>query len=123
NDQVRIRFKCRFNMANVSFYRLAFDRHDRNSPIGDERSRDVVLRRKRVGSDQQGIGPACLQRTGKIGSLRRDMSASNQLDSGQRFLGLKSLADKPKDGHLSISPLDPLLALRSKVDVFDIVFY
>jgi hypothetical protein len=51
------------------------------------------------------------------------MGTGDQLDAGKWLFGLKSLADEPKYRHFAVRPFDTLLALRSQVDVFDIVVH
>jgi hypothetical protein len=51
------------------------------------------------------------------------MGTSHQTNALQRLFSLKTLANKPKNGHFTIGPLYALFALRGKADVFDVVFY
>jgi hypothetical protein len=49
------------------------------------------------------------------------VGTGNEPDAFERTLGLETLADQPENGHFTVCPLDTLFALRSKVDVLDIV--
>ena len=101
---------------------FALDGVDRDAVILDQGRRDVVLRRKRVRCAQKQIGPAGLERLGQVGGLGRDVQAGRHPHSGQRFLLLEALANRPQNGHVPLGPVDSLSPGFSQRQIFHIPF-
>ncbi len=64
NNNVRACFESGAYVAHICFGRFAFDRHHRNAVFADQSRRHIILRRKRIRSDQQRFRAARLQGSG-----------------------------------------------------------
>src|SRR5258708_2657202 len=109
-------------MAVLGFGRLALDRKNRDTPISHQRSRNIVLRGKRIGCYKPRFTASGLQRSRKIGRLSGYMSTGNKLHTLQGLFVTESLSDQTQDRHLTLGPFDSLFALLSQADILYVIF-
>ena len=100
---------------------LALDRERRDPVLVDERGRDVVLRRERVGRADDDVGAARLERAHQVRRLGRHVQAGGDPVAGQRLLGLEPLADRGQHRHLPVGPLDPAHALGGERQILHVI--
>ena len=89
--------------------------------LGDERGRDVVLGRERVGRREHDLRAARLERPHQVGGLGRDVEARADAQAVERPVALEPLADEAQDGHLALGPFDAADAFGREAEVGDVV--
>ncbi len=112
---------CGLDVAVVRVVVLTLDREDRDPVLVDERRRDVVLRRQRVGRAEDDVCTTSLQSPGEVRRLGGDVQAGRDADARQRLLPLEALADRGEHRHLPVRPLDPPHAFGGERKVLHVV--
>jgi hypothetical protein len=76
-------------MPVIRVFIFSLDRKYRDAVILDQRSGDVVLRGKLIGSHQTDLGSSGPEGSNQVCGFRRHVKAGGQAFSGQRFFFLK----------------------------------
>ncbi len=100
---------------------LAFDRKRGNLELVYQRRGDIILSRKRVGSGEDDVRAALLQRDHQVGGLGGHMQTRRNAQPFERLLLLEALADLAQDGHFALRPIHAAASAFRLVDVLDIV--
>src|SRR5712664_4603010 len=88
-----------------------------------ERGGDRVVGRKRVGGAERNVGAARLEGQHQVGRLARHVEAGRELESLERLLLSEAGTDQSQNRHLALGPVDEVLALLGKVQVFDVAAF
>ncbi len=108
-------------VADVRVQVLAVNRPDLDVVVLDERRRDVVLGRERVGRAQRGARAAGDQSLHQVGGLGGDVQACGHPHALERALGGEALAHLPEHGHLIRRPRDPRRALGGEAGIGNVI--
>ena len=109
-------------MAVVGFVIFAFDRVGRNLIVLDQRCRDIVLGRQRIGSAEQHVGAAGFESLHQVRGLGGDMQTSRKTHAAQRlFLG-EAFFNPLQHRHILAGPENPLAPAIGQTHIFYIVF-
>src|SRR5579864_856824 len=100
---------------------LALDRENRDVVVAHQRSRDVILRGKRIRGAEHDVGATVTQANGQVRRFGSDVQASGNARALQWLVLDEFFADDLQDLHGLIGPLDPLLSKIGKLDAFDVV--
>ena len=119
--QLRVGVGDRLEVRVVGVPVLAAAGVDGDPVLGDERGRDVVLGRQRVGGRQHDVRATGLERAHQVRRLGRDVEARPDPQPVERPIALEALADEAQDGHLALGPLDPADALGGEAQVGHVV--
>ena len=119
--EVRTMVDRRLDVAVVRVVVLALDREHADAVLLDERGRDVVLRRERVGRAEDDVRAARLQRAGEVRRLGRHVQARGDAVPGERLLALEALADRREHRHLPVGPRDPAHAFGGERQILHVV--
>src|SRR4029077_5380197 len=104
----------------VCFGRFAFDCIHRYAPIGDERRCYIILSGKGIRRDEYRFSAAGLQCAREVGGFSCYVSTGYEPYSLERFLFTEALANQSQHGHFPFSPVNSLLALWGKANVFHV---
>src|SRR6202171_6257261 len=88
-----------------------------------ERGGHRVVGRKGVGGAEGNVGAARFEGQHQVGGLTRHVEAGRELEALERLLLREARANKSQNGHLALRPVDEVLALRGKVQVFDVTAF
>src|SRR5713101_6493436 len=102
---------------------LTLDGESRNVVVAIEGGGNFVLRGKRIGGAEHGIGATIAQRNHQVGGFAGHVQTSGNTQALERLLLDEALADRFEHGHLLPGPLDLALAGVGQSNVLHVPFF